>query len=519
MASCRPLWVAFIISYLGVCIAPQTVGQPIDSPPPIPEAYRELTLDEALDLALVNNHQRPISRYALRMAEAQRRQALSAYWPDLKLQGSYELLDENVTFDYPALNVATPEMSVPLGGQTIVLPPGALGPGLPPNGIEVPLPDTDVQVPGQEIATPAQKIDVLGRRTMVGELVLEYPIYTGGMRPAILAQAEAGIDAAREKIRRTDLQVVYDVQRMYFASLMTRELYRIGDETLQRLKGTLALTEGLYQAGSESVQKTDYLRNKMTVEGMEAMIAILEANREMALAALVNTMGLPWDTRISLARGQAPFAPLEITTDELVATTWQFNPDWGELDAGLRAAEARVDEVRSGHKPKVLFTGKLRRMDNSLGSGVDTAENRNSWSVGVGFQLPLFSGFRTRAQIEEARARLDELREQRLLLRDALGIRVRALVLQMRGSHGQSLAAHLASATAEENRELNMRAYQAGLLETKDVLEAQMMEAFMKAQEQKALHDHAQAQALLGSVVGAELEGLLRPVHDPEIWD
>ncbi|MCK7505544.1 MAG: TolC family protein [Desulfobacterales bacterium] len=49
----------------------------------------------------------------------------------------------------------------------------------------------------------------------IASLNLTYPIYTGGLRKSIVRQARQGIQAAREEARRTDLQVVYDVKRMY----------------------------------------------------------------------------------------------------------------------------------------------------------------------------------------------------------------------------------------------------------------------------------------------------------------
>jgi len=39
------------------------------------------SLEECLDIALKNNRQRLVSKFAIDIAEAQHKQALSAYWP------------------------------------------------------------------------------------------------------------------------------------------------------------------------------------------------------------------------------------------------------------------------------------------------------------------------------------------------------------------------------------------------------------------------------------------------------
>ena len=62
---------------------------------------------------------------------------------------------------------------------------------------------------------------------------------------------------------------------------------------------------------------------------------------------------------------------------------------------------------------------------------------------------------------------------------------------------------------ARENRDLNMRAYQSELVETRDVIEAQLLESFVVAQHYKALHDHVTEQAKLDFIVGSQVEKIL----------
>ena len=65
-----------------------------------PEVLR-LGLDECIDIALKNNRRRPASQFAVEIAEAQHKQALSAYWPRLMLRSSYTRLDEDPNFVFP----------------------------------------------------------------------------------------------------------------------------------------------------------------------------------------------------------------------------------------------------------------------------------------------------------------------------------------------------------------------------------------------------------------------------------
>ena len=72
---------------------------------------QQASLEECLQAALENNHQRPASRYAVEMAEARHRQALAGYWPQVSLKGGYQRMDEYSNFIFPPAKI-----SLPMGG-------------------------------------------------------------------------------------------------------------------------------------------------------------------------------------------------------------------------------------------------------------------------------------------------------------------------------------------------------------------------------------------------------------------
>ena len=89
------------------------------------------------------------------------------------------------------------------------------------------------------------------------------------------------------------------------------QLRTLGEDTLARMEATLHLTETMYKEGAGKVQKTDFLDNKVMVETLRAMVALLEKNEEMAQAALANTMGLSWNTFVKPADSEVPYDALQ----------------------------------------------------------------------------------------------------------------------------------------------------------------------------------------------------------------
>ncbi len=344
---------------------------------------------------------------------------------------------------------------------------------------------------------------------MLTSLNLTYPLYTGGLRRAKVEQAQKGVEVAEQEVRRTDLQVIYDTKRMYYGAVLAKKVYQIGKDSLDRLETTLTLTEDLYKRGSGRVKKTDYLRTKATVESVRTMLAELANNMNLTKAGLVNTMGLGWRTKVDLAAQELPYSPLQADLAKLVSSSYEFNPDWAKLKAGLEAAEFKIKEEQSGHLPKLALTGNLNHIDNPYNQGIVTGQNKNFLSVGVALEVPIFSGFLTKYKIREARASLEKIKEQKVLLAEGIALQVKDAFLRLMRAQEQQKASKSAWLAASENRALNERAYRDELVETKDVLESQVMESTLEAQYQKILYDHIEALAQLNLIIGAEVSQII----------
>lgn len=309
----------------------------------------------------------------------------------------------------------------------------------------------------------------------------------------------------RQEARRTDLEVIDSVRRFYHGAVLARQLHELGRDSLLRMEATLQLTETMYREGAGTVKKTDWLDTKVMVESLRGIVALLEKNELMAQAALANTVGLPWQASVEPADSRLSFAPFPVRLDELVGTAYAFSPDWNKVAGALRAAEGAVRSAESGHLPKVVLMGELHRWWNDYDAGMATRDNKKGWTVGVGVQVPIFDGFLTSNRVAESRARLARISEERLLLEQGIGLQVREIVLGLDAAQKAYDASLSAMNAAVENRDLNTRAYQHGLVETEKVIRAQLTEAFMSAQHYRALYEHLALQSRLDLVVGGEV--------------
>ncbi len=473
-------------------------------------SLKTLTLEQCLEQALASNHQRKISQFAVQLAEAQHRQALAGYWPQVDFKAGVQRSDQAVDFLTPAQSVAIPVSQIPIAGGTalVTIPANAFGPGFPPAPVRLPVsyPGQTINTPAQSLPVAAQNYKVLDRDLATGSLNLTWLLYDGGMRRGLREGSAAGIDAALAEAKRTDLEVADAVRRMYWSAVLARQLQTLGKDVLARLEVTLRLTESHAQEATGKVNKTDYLYNKVVVESVRSALAELEKNELLSQAALANTMGLPWNASVRPASDSIPALELTGDLNRLVSDTYEFNPDWARLEAGLRAAEASLRTARSDYLPKVALTGSLRRWWNGgFDGGFSTPQNRAGWTVGLGLEVPVFNGMLTQNKVRETLARVQQLRETQLLLKDGLGLQVKSLMVELSSASKTSKASEAAGKSAEENRDLNMLAYESDMAEPDKVIGAQLIAALATARQLKAQYDCLALASQLNSLIGHEV--------------
>jgi outer membrane protein len=439
------------------------------------QAERVLDELECVEAALSNHRRRDIAAYRLQIAEAQLKQAESAFWPQVSATASATHLDDDTEF---------------VVGEV--------------SGIE--LPDDLI------------KIKTTGKDFAGGSLDVVLPLYTGGRRTAYLDMARAARGIAEQGRRLTDMDLVRVARRTYYAVLFTKQLLTLGHDTQARFGVTLELTERLYQAGSQSVDKTDYLRTRVIVANIDAFVAELEASHTMARAALANAIGEAWDVEVDVAEPELKYAPrAREELDRMVADAYAFRPDWQQLEEAVGIAEAQVRLAHGGHLPQVALVASVYHLRDEYNAGVVTP-NGDGWTVGVYAQIPLFRGFRTVNEVREAKARLAVRHTEQMLFRDAIGLQIKDAFVRLQRARNQVEATLTAVELAEENRALNERAYQSELVETKDVIEAQLLETFTKAQHLKALYDWHVALVELDYFVGREVEQIAENIAGARRW-
>ncbi len=452
------------------------------------------TVDEAIKIALLNNQRKNISVQDQAIAEAKYKQALSANYPTLdvtlvanrKDQSFIDKTDYN--FDASALGSI---LGSAFGSALGPAVGAALGSALNSGSLAIPIKYTHT---------------VMGRDTQTAKIEAQYALYTGGKITALQKQAKAGIEYAKEASKLTDDKIAYNVKKYYAATILSQKIQKLMQDTVDRMQATYELTETFYKGKSMKVKKTDYLRAKMMLLSMKSILISLKNATKLAKSALSFEMGLGDSSKVDIKANSYKAYKLEGSLKDYYQKLYTYNHMIKQTNIGLEAMDAKIDEAKSGYFPMVALYANAQSLHNNKDGGIINSQNNDSWNIGVAITYNIFSGGLTTAQEQTARAEKLRLKSQQAFLKSGLKLKAKKAFLNAKTAQNQMKIMQEATKTAKENSDLNFRAYQEEMVETKDVLESQFMSSLTEASFYKTQYASLINEAELEYLVGVSLK-------------
>ncbi|MGA1932932.1 TolC family protein [Arcobacter sp. YIC-464] len=461
---------------------------------------KSITLEEAIEIALDNNKRNKVSKLALEVANAQYNQALSANYPTINAMLVGIRNNEDLNFQMKG-NISLPSNTA----KSLAMVEAMLG-GLDATNAR----NYINSLPASTFSNASLSLDTdvkaAGRDTVKGSLNLQYPVYTGGKISAIIEQAKLNKQIAFNAMKREEENVVFDTKKYFYGYVLTNELHKIAKESYERMQFISDLTKKFYESGeSLSVKKTDYLSVQVTVTLIESVVSKLEANRNLVKSALINSMGLSWDSDINISYTNR-LVPPNYTLAKLVEDAYKTNKDINEMDIALKVTSEQIKEKKAGHYPTLAFMGEISQTYNSYKYGFLNEDQENRWNIGFAANLPLFDGFKTTSEVEEKVAQKKKMYLLRDMLKDAVAMQIKNELTNALIGFKQIKTLKKAKKLAKDSRELNIRAYQIEAVEPEDVVQSQYIEAYVKADYLKYVHDYLISLAKIDKLVGKELK-------------
>jgi outer membrane protein len=309
----------------------------------------ELSLDEVVDIALVNNPQVEIATQQCLQGQGIFTQAKSGYLPRVNLGGD-----------------------------------------LKQQYLQDALPEDEDQVGHASVS-------------------LSQLIYDFGKTTGVIDSSRFSLQAAQSHLHQLMQDVVFRVRAAFYSVLEKKGLVVVAQEAVSNYEKHLYRAKRYYQAGVQT--KIDVTNAQVNLSNAKLDLLQAQANLQSARVDLENSMGLqPNKGQYTLINEAGVLGELaqhkpamEQSLDPLMETAFTRRADIEQVNLLVKASQSDITRAKSGYFPSIGATAAYDDYETDL------AAYKDQWYLGVGLTWEIFSGFETKGEMIEARARFREL--------------------------------------------------------------------------------------------------------------
>lgn len=259
------------------------------------------------------------------------------------------------------------------------------------------------------------------KNNLTASLNLETMIFDGGYFVALKA-AKAYRRYAAQELLTKQREVRNQVVDAYYPVLLVNENLELLEKNIANLERLVFETTELYKAGF--AEQLDIDRLELSLTNLQTERDNLVRQKELAVAGLKFAMNYPQDSELEVAGDLEEMltqAPAGALTE---AINFQRRPEIGLIDEALRLNELNIRLNRAGYLPSLR--GFATYQQSYFGNDLKNGFWAPATLVGLTLDVPIFDGFDKKAKIQRAKLELEEARNQRSDLVQAISFEVKS---------------------------------------------------------------------------------------------
>ena len=374
------------------------------------ENVLHLTLEESLRYALENNVDAKNAQLETMIAKAQVIERLSAGLP--QINGTYDITH----------NAAIPIVFVPNEGGFFQ-------------------PDVDSDVLPLRFGTKFNSALVVQLNQMIFD-----GSYFVGLKAARTYKMLTEFD--KEK---SDIDVKETIKKAYFSVLVNEQRSLLISANLGRLDTLLKETQAMYEAGFS--EKIDVSRIQVQRNNLVTEMDRVNAAKDISIQLLKLQMRLPLEYDIVLSETLLELNSIQEINDLLLFQGTR-RVEMDQINTNINLVGLDIKYTTSQYIPNLDFFGTYQRNAAAQSTGLIWENERwfTGAFIGLRLNIPIFDGLFKSSQIQQKRAQMDQLENQKLFLESNIEIER----FQARTNLQNNLQA---LRVQEENRELALEVF------------------------------------------------------------
>jgi len=321
---------------------------------------------------------------------------------------------------------------------------------------------------------------------------LSQTLYDFGKTPTQVKIQNLVLDSSRSDFRNTTEQIILAVKQAYYGVVQAKYIVLVAEDTVKQTQQQLEQAKGFYEVGTKP--KFDVTQAEVNLSSAKLNLIRNENAFKIAKVTLNNVMGIPDAPEYTLDETMT-FVKYEITLEDALSKAYQNRPDLQSIVLKRQAAERSIDLAKTGYYP--VLNGNAGYTWSGEEFPLD-----HGWNIGATVSFPLFSGFLTKYQVEEAKANLNVIKANEELLKQTIFLEVQEAYLTLRSAEDAIPTAKLRVEQAQENLEIANGRYAAGVGNPLEVTDAEVGLANARTSYIQALYVDKVAQASIEKAMG-----------------
>lgn len=349
---------------------------------------------------------------------------------------------------------------------------------------------TRIKVQGaQGVSFPITNNNFWTSRVMVDQTVFDFWATSSRYQAAILGHTATRLDTARVRDN-----IFLLVCQGYFRVLRAEKLVQVAKQEIIQLSDQLRDARNLYEFGLTTYN--DVLQAEVALADARQRLITAENDVVNAKSALNKLIGLPIPTPLSLAEESelaAPRLDLKDASDLALEQRKDLRAAMNRIEQG----EKQVTQAKAQYYPQFYAQAGHWWEQN------DAFVNNSQWFAILGFRWSLFNGLDTKAQVQQAREKVEQLRIRRQDLSDQVHLEVQDAYLALKETAARIRVTEKAVAQGEENLRLNRERYREQVGTATEVVDASTLLTKTRVNFFNARYDHQLAKAQFLWALGA----------------
>jgi outer membrane protein TolC len=324
-------------------------------------------------------------------------------------------------------------------------------------------------------------------------LTLSQNIYDFGKTSSQVKMQRLNLDSASSDLETSKVQIVLNVKQAYYGVLQAARNRAVAEESVRQYQQHLEQARGFFNVGTKP--RYDVITAEVNLSNAKLNLITADNALKIARVNLNNAMGVP-DAPAYTVEDTLAFNKYELTLEDALTRAMANRPDIRSLILRRQAAEENVLFAKTGYYPALTGSAAYNWQGET---GVPL---QNEWNVGVAVSFPIFNGFLTKHQVEEAEANLNVARANEEVLRQSVVLDVQQSYLNLKQYEDSIATADLAVSQATENLDIANGRYAAGVGNPIEVTDAQVTYSNAKLEYIQALTNYNVAHASLLKAMG-----------------